>query len=838
MTYLDSLRKSLLPRSADCFPASVDRKVASVWGLLLLIAISIAAIEFYTLTFLKSSLIANPQLNRFNITSWALILQLSSSIRLADILLILLLPTSLVILIVGEVKGELLSIFFNWCLTAKIRLFCLLFLLWTIATLYYWAPGYILAADSTSHLSRTNFVAESFKGFHFPFWSNFWYLASPFLQFYGPLYFWITGLVTMIFTDVTLATKFSLWILHILSGFTMFLYVKQISENSRAAFLSSTIYVYAFAHTHLIIWKGALPMSLILALLPLTFYFLEKYLQESHPKRFLGFFTLTNALLLVSHPVMGLYCGWYLLLYIWIYFSLNFNRKYRLIPLLLSGVWTFIMSSFIIVPMLFEKSLVTASERSPLPIIKIPTLYTIKNALIWGNSLTGKGTDNIAYLGITVFVLAFLAIIYFLRKRERVILFPTIAFVFSFFISASSVREIVFILFFISILAGFGILAFDTIIDEIRSWFGQTLIKIGNPQKITMTIILLGLILIDIGPTTIQSVYRSDKGFFIEMGKKLESLNNSHRVIEASYEGEKLDAYIGPGGTPLMYFFIPLVIGPHNSTAPWTHNYAILLIERAISELNHNGLLSDSTVKGLVILNVKYILINNRSGYVLPDLQEASSYYTNRTLPAIEIADSEFILFSDRISTTYELSETLEKRLIWKEELASESSEKNTWIQQIFKLIDDMNIDSRRRTTGQIFVKDNRGYLSGSNRVENLEIKIANLSYELKEVKLDVEVNVAGFLQLSYPYYRFLNIMVDGKTVEPLRSALELVVLPMEAGKHNIRITAYLSPLRKGTLVCSIFGGGSLVVFLIWAQSRREEGSEHRAEGSGSRYSV
>ena len=67
-------------------------------------------------------------------------------------------------------------------------------------------------------------------------------------------------------------------------------------------------------------------------------------------------------------------------------------------------------------------------------------------------------------------------------------------------------------------------------------------------------------------------------------------------------------------------------------------------------------------------------------------------------------------------------------------------------------------------------------------------------------VKMKVAVSENCYARLSYAYFSFLQITVDGTPVQPLETAGRFIALPLEAGERDIVIQARLSPLRKGLL--------------------------------------
>ena len=465
---------------------SKDLNISMVWGLIGLIGISIAGIEISTLGHLKASLISNLQLHGSTITLRSIIAVLTTTIRPTDLLFLVLLAGCLSITVIAEIRQSLLSNFLEWIFARNRRVYLLFVLLAAIGTLYYWVPGYILAGDSSSHVPGAYFATDALKNGRSLFWWNYWSLGGPsFLQFYGPLYFLLAGIMGVVFGDATLGTKALLWSLHIFSGFATFLYVKQISDSGRAAFIAGIIYVYAFAHTHLILWKGALPESLILAFFPLALFYLEKIFRERDRRRALCAFAATSALLIISHPGMGVYSGWFIFLYILSRLFCDFREiGAKLAPLAAAGLVGVVISSFVVVPMRAEMSLSVAAgqlSQNPFPGVALPTLETVKHALVWYNAATGEGHDNIAYLGLTSVLLALFGLCYFLPNKNRAAISLTVVLVAALVIEASHIREVIFVLTAISALAGMGVLAFEELIQKGDVGFGRTFARLIGP---------------------------------------------------------------------------------------------------------------------------------------------------------------------------------------------------------------------------------------------------------------------------------------------------------------------------------------------------------------------
>ena len=804
---------------SELIPRRVCSATYLVWILIALIGISVAGIEIWTLGHLKASLISDLQLHGPTITLASIIATLKTTIRAIDLMFLSLLAGCLLAMVIGEIRQSLITNFFEWIFTSNRRVYLLLLLLSTVGTLYYFVPGYILAADASSHVPGGYFVTYAIKNGRSLLWWNYWSLGGPsFLQFSGPLYFVLAGLMGALLGDATIGTKVTLWALHVLSGFATFFYVKQISNSAKAAFVAGLIYTYAFAHTHLILWKGALPQALLFLFFPLALYFLEKYLRGNGQQRSLCAFTAISALLIISHPGMGIYSGWFISLYIIVQICLSFKElRGKITPLVISGVASVAMSSFVVLPMRYETSYTVAAgvlAQSPFPGLGLPTMRTIKQALLWYNAATGEGHDNVVYLGITSVVLAFIGLYYFVPRRNRTVISLASVLVAAFIIRATHIREVIFVLTAISALAGMGVLALEEITEKNVNGLGKTLASLVGPKRARLTVVVMAFVLVDLGPTTIQSLYRADKEYILDMGRKLEKTIGSARIVEGEANENGLFVNIGSGGSPLLYFRVPLVFGPY-LIGPWTQNYAAILVSQAFAELNKERKLSEITLQGLRLFNVRYILINSRFKYVLPDLITSSGYSLNEAVPAIEISAPNFVWFSQAISSEYKLPPDLERHSISNEDLISDAEKVNRYTNEVYRVVNDMELDGAKGVAKRLFVKNTQGYKSIPSSNREPEIKVSRLFFGSSRVDLDVNANVSGFLQLSFPYYPYIAVFVNGEKVEPLVGAIPFVVVPINSGKNKIILMPYLSALRKYSLLLSGLAAFVLLVYFM-----------------------
>ena len=64
-------------------------------------------------------------------------------------------------------------------------------------------------------------------------------------------------------------------------------------------------------------------------------------------------------------------------------------------------------------------------------------------------------------------------------------------------------------------------------------------------------------------------------------------------------------------------------------------------------------------------------------------------------------------------------------------------------------------------------------------------------------VELDLRVTAPCYARLAYTYFPALEVLVNNRPVEPLRTAAGFICLPLETGNNKIVLQARLSPLRQ-----------------------------------------
>lgn len=127
-----------------------------------------------------------------------------------------------------------------------------------------------------------------------------------------------------------------------------------------------------------------------------------------------------------------------------------------------------------------------------------------------------------------------------------------------------------------------------------------------------------------------------------------------------------------------------------------------------------------------------------------------------------------------------------------------------------------MECNPERGTCTRILVRDMEGreHLGTSPEVAVLGHRVWN-----QRVELDVRVSQDSFAQLSYAFYPYLRVTVDGKEVTPFQTAGRFIALRLDRGDHQIVLTPFLPPLRKGLLTMELIL--MALVAGVWIRRRR-----------------
>ncbi|MFO1430318.1 MAG: hypothetical protein U1F76_09295 [Candidatus Competibacteraceae bacterium] len=689
----------------------------------------------------------------------------------------------------------------------------LVILLWLIHS--YFFPGHILGGDASSHIVRLIHFGSSLQKGEVSFWNNYFYMGSPFLQFYPPLFCWLGGGLYALIHSADWAVKLLLLILHAASGILFFLFLRIVGIGRLAALLCTIAYAGAWAHGQLIWYQGVLPQALTMALLPAAFLLAERMLHSEQPYgwNWTGF-TLVSAAMLIAHQPHGMFSGIYVGVYL-LFRQVMEHRGWRpLLAIATAGMLGVLMALFVIVPYWLERDYVMASAGAGLFHLRLPDAQYFHHLLVWRNTSTTQGAETAAYVGLSTFLLAGVAAVNTRTWRRDGLmakwnLLILAALLVSMIWRGALVRDIIYTLFFLSALAAAGA---QQLLDRF-------------PNSRSLPAILLLIVFIDVGTTALQPLPRTDKAFMDTAGAYLAKSAANERVMltttgRKDQGNEAITADVGPNGNLIQYYPVQTVGGPHNHTATHVHNFAVTIIERAQQELRKFYSLSPETRSLLAMLNVSRIVNSFSNGMGLPE-SYAGSIEEPPLGRVISMPEATPVLFAPGLIKIVPPA-GLEKPLVWSEHyqepMTAQALHLLDFIEQVRQAM--LPVPAQRRAA-RIPVQElpvDAPPLSDSHAGDRIRLD----SYRVtgNTVHLAVTTDSPGFLQLAHPWYPLLQVKHNGVLITPLKSTLGLLVVPAVAGSNSIEIQPSRSAIR---IVLGALGwGGLLAGFLIpWAYQRR-----------------
>jgi hypothetical protein len=292
-------------------------------------------------------------------------------------------------------------------------------------------PGIFSMADP--HLFRMYEYEQCLRDGQFPCrWSMntaFGY-GEPVFNFYSPFSYLYGQVFRMFGLSLIDSTKAVFIFSLILSGVSMFLFVRHLVKDNYVSLLSSLIYIYAPYRAVDIYVRGALPESLAFIFFPLILYLFYRY-KEHKKKSYLITLGISWSLLIVTHNLSALIFA-LLFIPISIFFIVR-KGDWKMLRQL-SGLALLVMGlcAFYLLPVIAERQYVALATTTQGYFDFHNHFATIKELLFskfWGYGASVWGSDDGLSLaiGYTQWILplivASLSIIY---KKNRGVIIPFI----------------------------------------------------------------------------------------------------------------------------------------------------------------------------------------------------------------------------------------------------------------------------------------------------------------------------------------------------------------------------------------------------------------------------
>ncbi|MDE2890200.1 MAG: 6-pyruvoyl-tetrahydropterin synthase-related protein [Gemmatimonadota bacterium] len=754
----------------------------------------------------------------------------------ADASLLLLILSVGILLIGMEWRAQRLSVFFEHIFGSERRTVVLLVLGSLILVRFYFAEGeFAHGADTYLHVTYAWLAATSMIQGEVPIWTHYFCNGTPYLQFYGFLFYYLVGLVNLALQAPFSSIKFVLGAAHALSGLGVYLFVRRLTGSRPAGFAAGLAYVLSFWHTQQVLIMGRLPLSLFYALLPFPFFFWEGLRKNSNRLAQAIGGGITLGCLHFTHPGYGFWATFFLLLYAVVRYRMTkggdrpFSIRHGL---LLIGGGT-LLGAYLTVPMYMERGLTGLHAGFYMSDFPVPTW---RHLLLWSNYRFRlfQAQDHWygGYLGVSLVAIALWGLVRIVRSKRAevrnsgfpigICLIGSLLLVFGYrwpvlkslgvVQAMNASRYLLFTVFFVAVLVGLFAAARAA----------------GRKRPVGVFVAILVAVLADLGPTTFQQPYRSS-GVASGIGPHaLQDLRRDpnawpvakplplqhHPVYKrfreelATLEDGQLPGYRLFHTTNRIYyhFIIPwLTLRTGLATPLDTFTQYPLtvpafvrrfqdLLHLSLHRLEEGASLNemqgfDAIRAGLFLMNTRHLLYSDseQDRIFHEEFPEASpvvvsSKITGWSYPVRELDKA-------RARSGSDVDEREARRM---QSLA---------LSNFVNLLQAMEVDVRNRTSKQILVTDGhaREDLGTSPRVEVLAHRVWN-----QRVELVVRASAACFARLAYTAYPHQRITLNGRDVRPYTTAGRFVALKLGPGESRIVLEPTLSPLRFSLLIVDV----------------------------------
>jgi hypothetical protein len=331
------------------------------------------------------------------------------------------------------------------------------------------------------------------------------------------------------------------------------------------------------------------------------------------------------------------------------------------------------------------------------------------------------------------------------------------------------------------------------------------------------------VIVVDLGPTTLQQPYAQEVGSLIKgsrtlmeqvrqenteaplPGGRLRSdrlfmnLDSFHPFLAATWLLERTE-WPTPQAEhrrilPSMMAFV----------TPFERYLNRVLRQLDNAEANSSIATSSTVIGGLHMLNVRRLLAvqkGNDGSRVVEWRQTSPILVSQRLEPRAPLAE---------VSPTEDFVDWALARFPDQEAMQTLGE-----LYPVAQLIADTGVHVGRNSCARIFVADLDAPL---DLATSPDAQVRTHQVWDQRVEIEAEVTDRCFARLAYAYFPSLSVRVNGVETETMKSSGGFLVIPLGAGENRIEIAAQLSPLRR-----LLLGIDLLLVFAtvwLWRRERR-----------------
>jgi len=734
----------------------------------------------------------------------------------ADALLLFFIAALCAALLALEICGHQLSRLLELVLAGERSTRLLLALTTLVSTRYYFASGEShWAGDASAHMAYAYAAARAIADFEWPLWTNLMGVGTPYLQYYGFLYFYLVGLVDLIVGDFFTTIKITLALGHWLSVFGMYLLARTACRSRAAGLLAALAYALSFWHVQQVLHMGRYPLSLFYGLLPWPFYFFER-LRASRQRTHLALAgAIALGALALTHPGYGFWATFFFAIYAGA--RLLLEPRWRTRSLIINTLLLFagaaLFGAYLTAPMWLERMSTGLGRGVVLSGVADPSW---KRVFIWSNlrfpawplSLE-EATWYGGYIGNSLFLLALAGFAIATRHHRLRHHLPHLAgglclalallLVFGYrlpFLQALPVvtalnagRYLLFVCFFAALCTGLGAAA-------LRRW------RLSSARWRTLLIPLL-LVCADLGPTTIQQPFTQasyDPTLYPkDQLDELRAAGQTHALAAGELPNYRLltnvaDMHVFLATTWLMCrTALPTPQADHRYILPSMSTF-VRPFERYINYIVHHfdtvdgsesaALQVKTTRAGMHLLNARYLLDTHKEKGVILLTHEAAS-------PIVVASSLEARPFLPDVPIHEERITRALQRLP-----ADQHLDALAQLLPVAQLIDDMEVEAEYNRSARIFVPEIQSIDTGIHPHATV------LSHRVwhQRAEIDVEISASCYARLAYAYSPTLVVRIGGQEIQPQQSSGGFIVIPLNSGRQHITLETRMSGLRSALL--------------------------------------
>ena len=650
----------------------------------------------------------------------------------------------------------------------------------------YLSPGVLLAGDTGSHISRFLEVARGLDEGVLSAWTNYQYAGAPLLWFTGPLLYVVGGAATWLIGDAVAAAKGLLFVAQVASGFLFFALLRRLDIRSGLAAVAACGFAGCFALLHLFLYRGVFPQALTIVFLLLLFLVAEG-LMRSRGALWANWlaFALATAGLVVNHQPHALFAALYLGLFGAVSLALGRWRWAGLPAVATAGIAGALMSAIAVWPVIAEAGWVMIVPGDALISFELPSLQRLSQLVLWSRSRTTFGTDYWAYLGIGQLLLAVIGGVAALcgqlgpeRRALAVAVLPCLAL--CLVMRNPVVRDVMFIALFVGLLAALGL---------------EQLWRRSLMWRLPLLSLLL---LLDVALTAIQPVVRTDKEHLVAVGTTLERIAPNERYMEMTLgpNGTYL-ADMGPVGGPGSYYAtVQRLAGNHNMAATGVHNWIAATVMLAERDLARTGRLAPERERLLALFNASRIICLRPAAVGCPD-NFARRVAQGALGEVVTVTGASPVSFSQRLDQLVP-GPGLDKPMLWESDIHAGQTEAVLAGLERF-MAEVLRVEAPGPSVGTveaIAVRDlPPAFPAGSD--ESWRPTLTEYEVGLRRVFLRVSSDRPAWIQLAHPWFPGNELRINSQVVEPLKGALNLVVVQIPAGDTRIELLPSPTPARS-----------------------------------------